>query len=418
MNDQGWYYILLLVWTVGTICVQSRPCSAQNNRFTQRSFISSAEVLGMGDAGVALRGTERGYFYNSAHLPSTSSHFTIFGVQGSSTRSLEDHISYFTDRVEPAIQSDFDLSESALADLHREATALAARPGRGVGTLLLPSFVYSTGSLGVGGGMWAKTALNYRIESPGGRVPSVWLLSRTDLMAVAGVGIDLDLLGMSDLSVGVTARQTRRLLAFKQKPLDRLNVDETAVFLEGGVFQVDVGTTYEPGWWHPLPGTLRVGGALYDVLRNDYTYTSGGAGRMPFLSEVVGTSGDSSAAPSDREIEQARRLFSLESSYRIGIAYEISPLYFLDEVGVALDYQGYGTSDQTHLARLHGGIRAQVYDGVHVRGGLSSGYPSGGLGLELGALYLEYAIHGVEEGRQAGQLGVYMHTARVLFRLE
>jgi hypothetical protein len=85
---------------------------------------------------------------------------------------------------------------------------------------------------------------------------------------------------------------------------------------------------------------------------------------------------------------------------------------------VTADYQGYQRGDQTLLARLHAGVRAEIVGPLRLRGGLSSGYPSGGVGLELGALHLDYALHGVEEGRRPGQLRAYVHTARVLLRLE
>lgn len=418
MKFEGSVCFVLVSLLVGGFCLSPVECQAQNNRFTQRSFVSSPEVRGMGDAGVALPGMEQGFFYNPAHLPDVSSHFTIFGVQGASTASLDDQISFINERVQPAVESSVDLSPSAFADFHRKATALAGRPGRGMGTLLLPSFVYSGEAFGVGGGLFAKTALNYRIETPSAGGPSVWLLSRTDVMALASAGLDLEVLGLSGVSLGLTGTQTRRRLAFKQKPIDRLRPDEAAVFLDGGVFQLDVGGSYEPGWWDPLPGTLRFGGAVYDVLQTDYAYSSGGAGRMPFLTEVVGTSADSTTGPSDMEIDRARALFALTSSYRVGVGYEVSPVDFIEDLGIALDYQGYGRAAQTPFARIHAGLRAEVVDGVHVRGGINSGYPSGGLGVEIGALYLDYALGGVVEGRKAGQLGVYVHTARILFRLK
>lgn len=409
---------MLFGLTGAVLGLQCSPSEAQNNRFTQRSFVSSPVVRGMGDAGVALPGVERAFFYNPAHLPEVSSHFTVFGVQAAGTRSLRSQISFFNEQVQPAVQSDFDLSTSALSSLHRDAARLGRRPGRSVGALLLPSFVYSTDVFGLGGGIFAKTALNYRVEHPSAGVPSVWLLSRTDIMAVASIGLDLRVLGLSDLSLGVTGTQTRRFLAFKQKPLDRLESDETAVSLDGEVRQLDVGLSYEPSWWTPLPGTIRIGGALYDVLRGDYNYSSAGAGRMPFLNDVVGASADSNGGPSRAEIERARQYFHLQPSYRLGASYEISRVFFLKELGVALDYQAYQTGRQTPLARLHAGLRAEVIEDVYLRAGLSSGYPTGGVGIELGAAHFDYAIHGVEEGRRAGRLGVYVHTLRVLFRLE
>ncbi len=410
----AWFILLFLALVAGLGTAPS-TVFAQNNRLTERSYVPSPVVRAMGDAGVALPGIEQSFFYNPAHLPRVPSHFTVLGIQGGASRSLEDQIRFFNQEVEPALQAEFDLSTQKLANLHRQAFALGQQPSRGQGAILLPSFIYSTGPLGIGGGLFAKTALNYRVEEGGGGVPSVWFLNRTDLMALASLGLDLRVIGLSDLSVGVTGTQTRRFLAFKNKPLARLTSDESAVLLEGATFQVDAGLTYAPDWLG-LPGTLRLGAALYDLLNQGYDYTIGsGPGRMPFLGEIVGRSDDD---VSDREARRAREAFALDSSYRVGVAYEIRSLFFLDDVALALDYQAYRNGRQTPLAHLHAGARAKILGPLRVRMGLSSGYPSGGVGLEFGAFHLDYSLHGVEEGRRPGQLGTYVHTGRLLLRLE
>jgi hypothetical protein len=155
---------------------------------------------------------------------------------------------------------------------------------------------------------------------------------------------------------------------------------------------------------------------VYDLLAQDYDYVVGGqSGQMPFLGDVVSRSGDETTA---REEAAARRRFSLMRSYRVGVSYRVPSVFFLDDVAVAVDHQGYRSGEQALLARTHAGVRAEVVGPLRLRAGLSAGYPSAGLGVELGALHLDYAVHGVEEGRRAGQLRTYVHTARVLLRLE
>ena len=406
---------LLLIVIVATTTKAAR---AQNNQFTERSFVPSPVVLGMGDAGVALSGWEQAFFYNPAHLPRTPSHFSVFGLQGATTRSLDDHIHFLNQDVPPAISKKNDLSTEALAELEREASALGRQPSRGFGSVLLPSFVYSPGALAVGGGLFTKTAVNYRIEHGSAGVPSAWLLSRTDLMALLSVGLDLRVIGLNGLSVGVTGTQTRRFLAFKNKPLLQFEQDEQAVLLEGGTFQLDAGLTYRLPGLGSLPGTVRLGAALYDFLDEGYEYTTGGAARLPFLNEIVDEPDVNGGGPAFQEVQRAYDLFVLRPSYRVGAAYQLSSLFFLEDVGLAVDYQGYGEGEQGKLARIHAGIRAGLFGPVHVRGGVSSGYPSGGLGLDFGSVHVDYSLHGMEEGRRAGQLHSYVHTARVLVRLE
>ncbi len=390
---------------------------AQNNHFTDRSFVASPEVLGMGDAGVALPGAERGFFYNPAHLPRVASHFTVFGLQGSVTPTLDDHVQFFNQQVSPAVESGADRSSEAVADLQQSASSLGRRPSRGAGAVLLPSFVYSPGALGVGAGLYAKTAVNYRVD--GGRAgrPSSWMLSRTDLMALASLGLDLRVIGLPSLSVGLTGTQTRRFLAFENQPLGP-NRRETAVQLVGGTTQLDAGVTYTPAWFSGLPGTLRMGGAVYDVLEGGYGYVSGGSGRLPFLEQNEDWS-EASTPDSDRdEVQRARRLFALRSSYRVGVAYQLPTLFFLENLGFAADYQGYRSGSQRPLARVHLGARAGLTEMLEVRAGLSSGYPTAGVGLEWRAVHVDYSFHGVEEGRRAGRVGTYVHTVRLLFRLD
>ncbi|MFB6247088.1 MAG: hypothetical protein ABEL97_00795 [Salinibacter sp.] len=404
---------LMLVWSGMAV-----PLRAQNNALTDRSFVSSPMVRGMGDAGVAVPGPEHIFFYNPAHLPHTASHFTVFGLQAGATRSLDDHIRFLNQEAARAVREGDALSAAARARLRRSAAALRERPSRGSGDILLPSFVHSPGAFGVGGGVFTKTAVTYRLLGGTGEGRSPWMLSRTDVMAVLSMGVDLRVLGLPGLSVGGTGTQTRRYLAFKSKPLTQFRADEPAVLLEGEVFQLDVGATYTPPGLSALPGTVRVGGAVYDVLHADYGYTSGGVGRLPFLSDLVTRPAPDSAEVSRGEIRRARRLFSLRPSYRLGAAYQLPALLFLEDVALAVDYQGYRGQNRRLVERLHLGARATIAGPLSVRAGLNSGYPTGGLGVEWGALHLDYALHGAGAGRGPDRAAAYVHTARLLVRLE
>lgn len=389
--------------------------SAQNNRFTERSFVPSPSVRATGDAGVALPGPDRPFFYNPAQLPHISSSFSVVGVQASASRNLRDQIDFFNRRVQPAIEANFDWDAQALGALYREAFRIGRRPVRGTGAVVLPAFVYSTNGIGIGGGLFAKTALNYRINDAGLGVPEVYLLSRTDVMGVLALGMDFGTMGLSGLSVGGTLTRERRFLAFENKPLDTFTTDESAVLLLGNTLQVDVGGLYTPPWWR-FPGRFSVGGAVYDVLDEQYDYVVGDSPRIPFLKGLFTGAPDSTRG--SREAERARRLFQLNPSYRVGVAYRIASLLGLNHVGVAIDHQGYGQDRQHLLARLHAGVRAEVTDGLVLRAGLSGGYPTGGIGLRLGVLRLDYALHTFEDGRVPGQIGTYVHTARLMLRIQ
>lgn len=388
---------------------------AQNNRFTERTFLASPGVLGMGDAGVALLGPDRPFFYNPAHLPHLSPRFTAAGVQASASRNMRSQIEFLDRRVQSAVESDFDVDPAVLEDLYRDAYRLGRSPSRGSAAVVLPSFVYSAGGVGVGAGLFAKTALNYRVDDGSLGVPNLDLLSRTDVMAVFALGLDLGMIGLSGISVGGTVTRARRFLAFENKPLDTFTPDESALLLSGNTLQVDVGGHYAPPWW-TLPGQLTVGGAAYDLLTDGYDYTIADGPGLPFLRNLVTGAVDSTEGA--QELAQARREFRLRPSYRLGVGYRLPSLIGLDDVGVALDYQGYGNRRQHFLARVHAGVRAEVWDGIVLRGGLNAGYPTGGAGLHLGPLRLDYALHAFEEGRAPGQTSSYVHIARVLVRIQ
>jgi hypothetical protein len=401
--------LVLFVMGLGSV-------SAQNNRFTERSFLPSPRVQGMGDAGVALPGPDRPFFYNPAHLPHITSYFTVAGGMAGASRNMRKQIRFFNRRVQPAIESNFEKDPGVLRTLYRDAYRLGRHPVRGSAAVELPSFVYASETVGIGGGLFAKTALDYRIDDAGLGVPEVFLLSRTDVMAVLSLGVNLDLIGLPGLSVGGTLKRTRRFLAFENKPLDTFAPNETALLLLGNTVQVDVGGLYTPSWGG-LPGRLSVGGAVYDLLDNRYDYTLGETPRIPFLADIFsGASPDS--ARGAQEAVRARREFQLRRSYRVGLSYRLASVWRLDEVGLALDYQGYRSDQQHALARLHTGIRTEVTDGIILRGGLSAGYPTGGLGLHLGALRIDYALHAFEEGRVPGQRRTYVHTARLMIRIQ
>lgn len=403
-----------LVLVLAAVTVSSSV--AQNNRFTDRSFVSFPSVEAMGDAGVAFPGHDRTFFYNPSQLTHVSSHFTVGAVQAAASPRLGTFVRFFNDRVAPAIETEFDMRHEAQEALYQDASRFARRPSRGEGVVTLPSFAYTSDLIGVGGGLFAKTALNYRVEEGGGTVPEVFLLSRTDVMALASLGLNLSWLGLDGLSVGVTGTRTQRFLAFKNKPINELKPDEPAVLLTGNTFQVDLGMLYTPTWWN-LPGELNLGGAVYDILDEGYDYTPGGpSDRLPFLEGMASyseTSGYDAASP---EVQSARQRFGLETSYRFGLAYQLSSLFFLEDLSVVVDYQQYGEQTADPMTRLHGGIEARLGTPLYLRVGYGAGLPAGGVGLRFGVLQLDYAFYGIGEEQSLDPLATYVHSAQLTFR--
>jgi hypothetical protein len=405
---------VLAVLLVATLAVDVQ---AQNPRRTERAFVSSPAALGMGDVGVARPFASSSFFYNPAHVSQTESTTRVLGLQGAASNQVRDQVRFYNDRLSPAIDEGLNtLDAERLSDLYSDALSVTSTPSQGNVGVLLPALTRQVNDVvGVGGGLFAQSNASFRLINAGLGVPQVTLLSRSDLIGVASVGATVPGTG---LSVGTTVKYTKRYLSYKDKPLDTFSSDEEVVLLEGSNLGIDVGATYTLPFL-PIPGDVTVGMSVYDLLHTGYGYeVSGTAADAPL---VGGTIPDTEAlGPNQVKFQEnrARNRFSLARSYRIGASYILDSVGPLGEVAVAADYVGYGNPeiDQSFLAQMNLGARANLTQFLAVRGGFSQGYPSAGLGLNLWIVHFDYALHAFEEGRAPGQLQNYIHTAQFSFQ--
>lgn len=394
------------------------PAQAQNDLQTNRSFVTSPKVLGMGGAGVALASKQTAFFYNPAHIGRTASLINInfAGVHGSISNAVVDQVAFFNDRLQPALDTGIDnLSDSELRTLYEEAFAHGQNRATVDGQFLLPSVIIGGKGIGGGVGLFATTGLDYRIENAGLGLPQLNVVSTTDLMGVATAGIDFGkLLGVGGLAVGITGKYTRRFLSVKDKPIDAFSTEENIYVLEGRSLGFDVGMLYDVGL---LPGTFTVGATAYDIRASDFDYIYYGT---PSDLPVIGDQIDDEATPVDpnevaREVVRANERFALAPSYRVGVAYEPPSVGPLGSLSLAADYLGYRNPvvDQSFLTHLHLGAQLRLIRILKVRGGVSQGYPTFGAGLGLGIIHFDYAFHGIEDGRIPGQIYNQRHAAQV-----
>jgi hypothetical protein len=396
------------------------PAQAQNDMQTNRSFVTSPKVLGMGDAGVALASRQTSFFYNPAHIGRTAGliHINFAGVHGSISNSVVDQVEFFNDRLQPAIDTGIDnLSDQELRSLYEDAFAHGQRRSTVDGQFLLPSVTVGGKGIGVGAGLFATTGVDYRIENAGLGLPQLNVVSTTDLMGVATAGVDLGkLTGMTGLALGITGKYTRRFLTIKDKPIDAFSSEENIYVLEGRSLGFDVGVLYDVGLV-PIPGTLTVGATAYDIRASDFDYIFYGT---PSDLPVIGEQIDDGTMTVDseevaREVARANDQYALSPSYRLGVAYQPPSVGFLGSLSVAADYIGYKNPvvDQSFLTHLHLGAQLRLIRILKVRGGFSQGYPTFGGGLGLGIIHFDYAYHGVEDGRIPGQIYNQRHSAQV-----
>lgn len=395
------------------------PASAQDADRTGRAFVPHPQVRGMGDAAVALSSPVTPLFYNPAHLPHVESQVRIAGVGGAISGGIRDQVSFYQDRVDPAIQAQFDLPASELRSLYDEAFDLGRRPTRGSATLLLPAFTARRGAWGFGGSLALDSRARYRVGNAGLGVPEVNVVGRTDASLLLATGVDLTRSGLTGLSAGVTVKATRRYLTLKQQALDTFSPDDSAVLLKGTSLGLDAGLRYVL----PVdtPGRWTLGLAVYDLWASGFDYEQDGSlSDLPIVGAMIDED-DATPLPGTvaRETAYARERYGLSPSYRVGAAYTLDRVAFLDDVQLALDWQGYTDAprDGSFFTHWHAGAQARVAGPLSVRAGLSQGYPTGGLGLSLGPAQIDYAVYGVEEGRTPGQLQNYVHTLQVAFFL-
>ncbi len=395
----------------GLLLLMLCPPRAEAQSFlqTDRSFLQSPAALGMGNAGVALPSPETVFFYNPAHLARAlpeGNYATALGLRASGSTNLQQQYGFYRDRLQPAIDSGLDnLTDTDEDRLYDEAWVLGRRRALATGDVILPSGLFRIGrAAGMGIGLFAHSLVRYRLTDGGAGVPTLHGTGQVDLMAVLPVAFDLGFLGLERLSVGAAGKITRRYLTLKSKPLDAFNEDEDAYVLKATSRSLDLGLLYAMP--DALPGHLTLGAAFFDWRSTPFIYT--------FSHNLTGRSADNELLIA-RELGLAQRR-ALSPSYRIGAAYAFRPdARRFKNAALAIDYVGYQDPrfKQTLWTHFRLGIRTQVGGPLHLRAGLSQGYPTVGAGLHFGFMRLNYAFYGVEEGRIPGQAPRWHHAAQI-----
>jgi len=406
-------YVAALILVV---LVSPHTADAQNYYQNPRAFVRSSQVIGAGDATVAFPTRETVFFYNPAHLTEAASlrpRVTILGVQGALSTTIFDQVDFYNDRLDPAIERGFEnLADDELQQLYDEAFEVGRRRAFLGGDVLLPSIMLRTGPLALGAGLFGHSSGTYRFSDSGFGVPALDFAGRVDAMGVFSGALDAAALGFDGLSVGVTAKYTRRYLTVKSRPLDTIDEDEPLLVFVGDAVSIDYGMQYTLDL--PLPGSLALGLALYDVSSAEYAFT---------LDDVL--TGEEPSDPAtdprvQRELANINERYQPRASYRFGAAYTVpSLLGVFGETGLMVDYVGYQDPvvDQSTLAGLHVGAQVQLLSLLSVRTGLSQGYPSAGAGLALGLVKIDYAFFGQEEGRIPGQTPGWQHLLNLRLTL-
>lgn len=394
---------------------------AQNPLQNGRMVVASPTVLGMGDAGVAFSTRDANFFYNPAHVVRTTRFLPQFavGVQARASANLQDKYKFYDEEIAPAVDRGIDNLTPAERDTLYDRSLRLLQDRSYVTAEVPATFAMRVGPVAIGAGVFFQTGGRLRATPGGGGVPTIEAALTKEVAGVASVGLDLGAVGMRGLAVGANARVLRRSLSVKEKPLDAFEENEQPYLYQGTGFSVDVGALYDVPV--PLPGTLTLGAAALDVVGQDADLAYDG--RYYCANATLFCDTDASEAPSPSLLAQEEALaearFAVKPSYRVGVAYTAPQLFgLLTETGVAVDYLGYSKPqlpNQPRLAHLNVGAQATLLRMVALRVGLNQGYFTGGAGLKLGPLALDYTYYGFEEGVNPGDTPAYQHLAAVRF---
>jgi hypothetical protein len=391
------------------------PAQAQRHEQYARATTPSAQVIGMGGAGVAVAGPETAFFYNPAHFAKLGllrPRIEFLGVRAEASTKIFDDVDFFFDRVEPAIDDgiDYPLTQEDRA-LFVDALAQGARPTVGQAAVMAPSVMLTLGNVGVGVGVFGHNTTRYRFEDNGSGVPILDLFSQADAMAVVSGAVAVP---NSKLAVGVAGKYARRFIGYKNQELIAIDPDDEQLYvIDGSTVTFDLGLQYTDTFGM-LPGSLDFGLAVYDIVGGGFGYeefraidlTGDDGEDLDELEAILAEFEDRDGAP----------------SFRIGASYGVpalAALPALSDVDVALDYVSESTSesDQPFLSKFRLGGQATLAGVLALRAGVSQGYPTFGAGVETRFFRLGYVFHGVEDGRLPGQLERYNHLVEVRFGL-
>ncbi len=395
------------------------PARAQRYEQYARAAVPSAQVLGMGDAGVAFAGPETAFFYNPAHfarLGIARPRIEILGARGTLNTKFFGDLDFVTNRVRPELEDGIGDGEGGLPTPEewaflQEALAQGRRPTVGQAAALLPSVMLNVGPYGVGAGVFGHNTTRYDFQDNGTGIPVLDLFSQLDAIVALSGGARLP---NTNLSAGLTGRYVQRYVGYKNEDFLALDPDgEQLYVINGSTVAFDLGVQYTDAV-ATLPGSLDLGLAVYDLVGGGFRYG---------LYESVALAG--SGADDEREIANVLGAFEGRDgapSFRLGAAYRqpaLPSLPLLGDLGVALDYVSASTSEseQPLLSKLRLGGQATVGGVLAVRAGLSQGYPTFGTGIQTPFFRLDYVFYGIEDGRLPGQLERYNHLVQVRFGL-
>jgi hypothetical protein len=330
----------------------------------------SVRALGMGGPGITTMTDFSALMYNPAQLAKCDFHLDILNIQARMGKDVVDMFNFYQDN-----QKIFDdMEDASEADQNKIYDGLAPFDDKWIGFGGYPTVGFSMHNFALG--FYAAADADVKTDL-GIMEPRAYLHGVGDYVFSAGIAFkmpDVTRLGFFNnnfyggAAIKIITRYYVDDLRMKASNIDFDEVYDTLITSKETGFGVDLGLVYDF-----IPEKVSFG------LR---------------VNDIVAKIGD----------EKPATLFNVGASWQ-----------FTKNLLLAADYRDIFFNHKDNIFnRLNMGAEYSLAKFLYLRGGIGQGYPSFGLGLNFGNIFvLDGAIYGVEKTTSPGGEGSYNYAVRL-----
>jgi hypothetical protein len=366
------------------ICVAVAVLASTSAEASREGFvIHSTRSVGMGGAGVALRGPDNAVFLNPALLVAIErDHFRLLEVQAAFNQNTFTHYEFYGEHEDEFANLDSmsDADRNAfyyeLLGVARDKTVFGFQ---GMGPLSIVRPGYSVG-------VYERAVVDYDVREGASSIPLIHADAIADGAVIVGGGSKLGEFFGHSLCIGANAKFVHRTVATETKTAPAAETIDNIQVYKGWTMAFDLGVLLDTGRW------------------------SFGAGFYDFNWPTIEWS-------TSEDLQEGLRTPDavIDGSIRLGAAYEsaIEVPGLLEDVVFAFDVESPSSEEMGFFKKLSFGAEGRLANLVFVRTGFHQGYPTAGFAFPLKIVKIEYAFSGEALGRHPGQLDSWNHYVSV-----
>lgn len=377
------------------------------------SSILFVRPLGMGGAFTAIADDHNTFNFNPAGMVQrTGAQFTLLEIAAGGAQDTKEAYDFISDNEDDLTNFE-NLSQARQEQLINEiSNDISKLNPRVYAAGDVASFVSGPSFLGmpvhVGFGGFFVVDASFRLDT-GVLVPNISYEVNNDIVVPLSVAHRWDMpLLPGRIGVGATGKYIRRS-KIEQERLSVLQLDdlEAPPFATGNGLGMDLGLLYQP------TDRVNVGAMVKDFmgtkLKYDMVAAEDGYPQQPSRSSVIRASTNFGVAVTPKKL-----LWLVPTSDRWTFSADVWDVFNEDDHVLFENgfRKPFGENLYTHL---HAGAEYRWWF-LRFRGGVSDGYPTMGLGLDIPLLKLDYAYYSRELGRLAGDLRQENHVISLALR--